>query len=226
MNVRLSKKQKVRVVRSKDIYPIMKQIMLRENKYGRTKEHFWVVGLANDKMILYIELVSLGSITLSIVNPNEVFRFAAQKCAVSVILVHNHPSGKLEPSKDDKEITDRLIQSAKIIDTEVTDHLIISGKDYYSFLDTGLLDKLKLSKKWVPRYELEDNLRKEGKEKGIVEGIKEGLKTGAEKGHKEGKKEGKKEEKIAIAQKLKKNGVNSDIISKTTGLTKNEIKRL
>ncbi len=246
MNVRLTKEQRVRVVRSSDIYPIMKQILLRENKYGRTKEHFWVVGLANDKMILYIELVSLGSISASIVNPNEVFRIAAQKLAVSVILIHNHPSGNLEPSKEDKELTDRLIQAAKIIDTEVTDHLIISGKEYYSFLDTGLLDKLKLSRKWVPRYELEAKYRNEGKEKGVAEGIKNGFKTGTEKGHKEGKnegialgklkgrevgekegeKKGRKEEKIVIAKKLKKNGVDTDTISKTTGLPKIEIKRL
>jgi len=144
-------------------------------------------------MILYIELVSLGSITASIVNPNEVFRFSAQKCAVSVILAHNHPSGNLEPSKDDKEITDRLIQAAKIIDTEVTDHLIISGKDYYSFLDSGLFDKLKLSKKWVPKYEIEENLRKEGEEKGIAEETKEGFKTGTKKGTKTSISEMRKE---------------------------------
>ena len=62
MNIRLNKNQKIKVNSSKDIYRIKKQILLRENKYGITKEHFWVVGVGFDNRILYIELISHGSI--------------------------------------------------------------------------------------------------------------------------------------------------------------------
>ena len=65
MNIRLNKNQKIKVNSSKDIYRIKKQILLRENKYGITKEHFWVVGVGFDNRILYIELISHGSIQYS-----------------------------------------------------------------------------------------------------------------------------------------------------------------
>ncbi len=105
MNVRLTEQQKITVTSSDNIFNIMRLILLREHKIGRNKEHFWVVGLAQSHKILYIELVSLGSVNASIINPSEVFQFAVQKLAVRVILVHNHPSGDRSPSQEDKDIT-------------------------------------------------------------------------------------------------------------------------
>ena len=65
------------------------------------------------------------------------------------MLVHNHPSGNLQPSEEDKDITDRLIQSGRILHTEVLDHLIITEKTYLSFRDTGLMGELEKSLKYV-----------------------------------------------------------------------------
>ena len=186
MNVRLSKQQKIQVTGADEVFRIMRQILLRENKVSRNKEHFWTIGLANDLRILYIELVSLGSVNESIVNPSEVFQFAALKLAVQVILVHNHPSGNLEPSTEDKHLTDRLIQAGRLIHKEVVDHLIISTSTYCSFADDGLMDELRKSKRWVLRYEEEDRLRREGKEAGLKEGKETGLKEGKKTGRKEG----------------------------------------
>jgi DNA repair protein RadC len=109
MNVRLSKDQKVKIGSSGNIYKIMQQVLLRENKYGITKEHFWVVGLGLDNRIIYIELVSLDGVNSATVNPNEVFTLAAQRGVPKLILVHNHPSGTLDPTEEDKDLTDRLI---------------------------------------------------------------------------------------------------------------------
>ena len=223
MNIKLNKDQRISINNSEDIYLIMKQILLRENKYGQNKEHFWVVGLNNDNKILYIELVSLGSVTMTIIKPNEVFRLAAQKLAVSVILVHNHPSGRLEPSEEDKDITDRLIQAAKIVDTEVIDHLIISTENHYSFVDTDLFAELQKSTKWVPRYVLEDRLQEE-KLKLKSEIAQSKLKE--EKGIKEGLKKGKKEREIQIAKELLSNKVDIEIIKISTGLSLKEIERI
>lgn len=73
------------------------------------KEHFWVLALNNANKILSLELVSLGSVSSTIVKPMEVLSIPLQKKAVGVILVHNHPSGSLEPSEADKDLTDLLI---------------------------------------------------------------------------------------------------------------------
>lgn len=67
MNVKLTKEQKVKVLNSDDIYMIMQQILLRENKIDRNKEHLWLVCLATNNRILMIELISLGSVNATIV---------------------------------------------------------------------------------------------------------------------------------------------------------------
>lgn len=76
MNVRLSKEQKIKIGSPEDLYGLMQKILLRENRTGRQKEHFWVIGLAVSHKISYIELVSLGSISSAIVTPLEVFNLA------------------------------------------------------------------------------------------------------------------------------------------------------
>ena len=69
MNVRLTKEQKINISHPQDIFEIMRKILLRENKLGQQKEHFWVIGLAISNKLSYIELVSLGSLSAAIVNP-------------------------------------------------------------------------------------------------------------------------------------------------------------
>lgn len=139
MNVRLTKDQKIKIGSPDDIYAIMQQILLRESRVGREKEHFWVIGLAISNKIAYIELVSLGSISAAIVNPLEVFNLAVRKKSPRIILVHNHPSGGLQPSQADKDITQNIIAGAKTLTIEVLDHLIISEEGYYSFAEKGVI---------------------------------------------------------------------------------------
>jgi len=110
MEIRLTDKDKKQITSPDDIYGIMQRILLRENKIDREKEHFWIIGMDMADYILYIELVSLGSVKSTIVEPMNVYRFAVMKNAVRVIAVHNHPSGNLTPSPHDKDTTDRLIQ--------------------------------------------------------------------------------------------------------------------
>ena len=139
MNVRLSKDQKIKIGSPEDIYSIMQQILLRESRVGREKEHFWVIGLATSNKISYIELVSLGSISAAIVNPLEVFNLAVRKKSPKIILVHNHPSENIEPSSSDKNITSSIVEGGKTLTIEVLDHLVISEESYYSFAENGLL---------------------------------------------------------------------------------------
>lgn len=171
MNIPLSDEEKIKILNGDDLYGIMQRVLLREEKIDRNKEHFWIVGLASNNRILFIELISLGSVNATIAEPMEVFSFALQKQAVQIILIHNHPSGDLSPSEKDKDLTDRLIQVGIIVNVPVADHFIISERSYYSFEVSGLLDKLKLSTKYVPPYILEERLRKEAQviaEKSVV----------------------------------------------------------
>ncbi len=211
MRVKLTKEQKIQVLNSRDIFLVMQQILLRENKIGRSKEHFWVVCLSNSNRILLIELISLGNAKKSIVDPTEIFSFALQKRAVKVIMVHNHPGGDLQPSPDDEDITDRMYQVGLFLDVPVIDHIILSETGYYSFTDTGLLLKLSKSTKYVLKYkEEEERLKNLGLKKGVEIGRKEGEKIKA----------------IEVAKVLKKNGVNVALIALASGLTEEQIEKL
>lgn len=186
------------------LYPIMKEILLRENEIDRDREHLWIAGLASDSVLDYIELVSLGSKTKTIVEPMEVFSLALQKRCAKIIMIHNHPSGNLDPSKKDEDITDRMIQVGIIVDVEVLDHQIISEKGYYSFADYGLIKLLSKSLKYVPPYVIAERIKKEAVK--IAE--------------RAGEKKGIQKNKWEIARKLKSMGMNADDIKKATGVAK------
>ena len=206
MNVRLNRDQKVKVLNSDDVYSIMQQILLRENKIRRNQEHFWVVGLNNADKILFIELVSLGAVNRVNVDPPEVFRMGIYKLAVRMILVHNHPSGNLTPSQADLDFTDRLIKVGQLIKIDVIEHLIITEDDYTSLSDNGTIGRLKKS----GLYEIVD------KEKARMNEWKQKMEL----------ERAEKEKALAIAKKMKEDGVDIDTIKKYTGLNKWDIKRL
>lgn len=139
MNVRLTKEQKITIANGDDVFAIMRQILLRENRLARQKEHFWVIGLSKAHSIQYIELVALGSVDATIVKPMEVYALAVGKKSPKVILVHNHPSGNLTVSQADMELTKILVAGGKLLGIEVLDHLIISTEGYLSFAKQKLL---------------------------------------------------------------------------------------
>src|SRR5258705_11626898 len=139
MTVRLTKEQKIRVINSDDVYKIMQQILLRENKIRRAQEHFWIVGLDTKNKILFIELIALGAQNRLNASPPDIFRMAIYKLALKVIFVHNHPSGDVKPGKADKRGTERLIEAGQLLDISVVDHLIISETKYLSFADRKII---------------------------------------------------------------------------------------
>jgi DNA repair protein RadC len=206
MEINLTEEQRIKVLNSDSLFDIMRKILLRENEIDRNREHFWTVGLNNKNTILYIELVSLGSTSMTVVEPMQVFRIGVQKGATKMVLVHNHPSQELKPSEADKDITDRLVQSGNILQIEVIDHLIITESTYLSFEDTGLMDQIRKSTKYVPAYELQARMKREF----IAEG----------------KEDGKKESKKEFALLMKQMGEPVEKIVAYTGLTEGEIKRL
>ncbi|WP_136465105.1 JAB domain-containing protein [Flagellimonas onchidii] len=202
MDIKLTEAERIKILNSDDLYEIMRMILLREDKIDLNREHFWVIGLETNNRILFIELISLGTVNRSIADPMEVFSLALQKRAVKIILCHNHPSGELKPSASDKDTTDRLIQVGIIVNTPVLDHLIISSTSYLSFKDIGLMEKLEESTQYVPSYILEKRFKKEASE--IAE----------------------QKRSIEIARSMKSAGEPVEKIVEFTGLTIEEIKKL
>ena len=139
MQVRLTKTQKIKIANSKDIYSIMKQILLRENRLSRAQERFWVIGLNEANQILYIELVALGTANIVAVKTKDILRMAIYKLAAKIVVVHNHPSGILIPSESDEALTEKIKHGGHFTDIVLLDHLIISEKSYFSFKDKKLL---------------------------------------------------------------------------------------
>ena len=141
MTIELTEEQKVKLINSDDIYAVMQPILLRENKIDRDKMHFWMIGLEENDRMQYIELISLGSVTATTVEPMNVFRVGVLKGSVKVIMIHNSPCGELKPTEEDKDLTDRLLQVGRILHVPVIDHLIISPKSFLSFNDVGIINK-------------------------------------------------------------------------------------
>lgn len=206
MIIKLKKDQHIRIYTAQDLYPIMQKILLHESPEDRVREHIWVVGLNFGLQILNIELIAMGTNKAVITEPMEVFSIPLQKKASKIILVHNHPSGLLEPSSKDINLTDQMIQVGKIVKIPVIDHLIITEKKYFSFKDAGLLDEIAKSDQYVPDFVKREKYQKIGRE------------SGTETGRKEREKE--------IVRSMRAEGIELETIAKITGLTVATIKRI
>lgn len=207
MNVKLTEAQKKTEASNADsIAAIMQQILKRENRLGRSQEHFWVVGLNQANKILFIELIGLGRQNRVSANPPDVFRMAIYKLALKLVLVHNHPSGQMLPSTADKALTDRIIKVGEIINVQVLDHIIIAENDHISFDQLGIMDQLRASDTWrvIEKDQLEVQEWKQKMEAKRIE----------------------HEKALAIAKQLKAMGLNEGAIKKATKLKISDIRTL
>ena len=101
------------------------------------REQFLVCGLDAKHCIIGVNVVSMGSLTMSIVHPREVFKPLILMNAAAWICAHNHPSGDPTPSQEDRQLTTRLRQGADLLGISLLDHLILTDARYYSFADQG-----------------------------------------------------------------------------------------
>lgn len=104
-----------------------------------SQEHFVCLYLNTKNQVLHKQTIFIGSLNASIVHPREVFKEAFRRSAASIICIHNHPSGDPTPSREDIEVTKRLVECGKIIGIDVLDHLIIGEKKYVSLKEKGYL---------------------------------------------------------------------------------------
>lgn len=124
----------VKITSSKAVFELMQPII-----GDLPHEEFWVLYLNNSNKVIYKTQISKGGITGTVVDKRLVFKIALEQHAISIILSHNHPSGKLEASEADKQITKKIKEAGLCLDILVLDHLIITEKSYFSFADQGLI---------------------------------------------------------------------------------------
>ena len=105
----------------------------------RDREVFWSLYLDSRHYVSGAEEVGVGTLNSSLVHPREVYKGAILSNAAGLIVAHNHPSGELDPSKEDLEITERLVSAGELLGIQLLDHLILGGGRYTSLRDEGSL---------------------------------------------------------------------------------------
>jgi len=129
----LQKKQAEIYLKPKDVWNELKD--LRNHK----KEHFVIFYLDTRNQEIKREIISIGSLNANLVHPREVFEPAVRNSAAQIILAHNHPSADPNPSKEDFEVTQRLVKAGKILGIEVIDHIIVTKNGFISFKEKSLI---------------------------------------------------------------------------------------
>jgi DNA repair protein RadC len=119
---------------SKDIAEYL-QSAFQDLKY----EIFAIVLLNRANAIIHFEVISKGGITGTVADPRIILKKAIDHEATGIIISHNHPSGNLQPSRADENITQKIAEAAQLLDIKLLDHLIVSDQGYYSFADDGKL---------------------------------------------------------------------------------------
>ena len=123
-----------KITSSQEVFNIMQPII------GELQhEEFWIIYLNNSNKVLFKEQSSKGGLTGTLVDVRLVFKKAIELFSTGIILCHNHPSGKLQPSNADKLITSKLKSAGETLDIKVLDHLIITENAYFSFADENLM---------------------------------------------------------------------------------------
>ncbi len=127
---------KVQIKTSNDAYNFIKQLYTDDIEIY---ESFFILLLNNAAQTIGFAKISQGGITSTVVDTRMVAKIAIESLAISVVLAHNHPSGKLKPSDQDRSLTKKIKEGLKLLDISVLDHLILSSESYMSFADECLL---------------------------------------------------------------------------------------
>jgi DNA repair protein RadC len=114
-------------------------LLLSELLSDLDHEQFWIIYLNRGGYLLKRVRISEGGIAGTVVDPKIIFMHALELKASTIILAHNHPSGNLQPSQADIQITKKVQEGGKMLDIFVADHIIIANSSFYSFADEGLL---------------------------------------------------------------------------------------
>lgn len=122
----------IKIKSSNDIFNYYKCIFLKEKQ-----EKFYCIYLNSSNKVINTKLLFTGTINKSNVYPREIFKEAYLNDAVSIICIHNHPTGNVNPSKNDIDITEQIKLIGLMMEIKLLDHIIIGKENYYSFMDNG-----------------------------------------------------------------------------------------
>lgn len=114
------------------------RFMMEEMRF-LTQEHFVTLYLNTKNHVIHKKTIFIGSLNASIVHPREIYKEAFRHSAASIICLHNHPSGDPAPSREDIEVTKRLVESGKVIGIELLDHIIIGDQKFTSLKEKGYI---------------------------------------------------------------------------------------
>jgi len=106
---------------------------------SQDKEHFKVLHLDGANKVTHSEIVSIGTLNRALVHPREIFRSAIVNNCSSIMVAHNHPSGNLERSREDDDVTNRLKEAGQLLGIKLLDHIIVTDCQYMSYQEEGLL---------------------------------------------------------------------------------------
>lgn len=128
-------KEKIKINNALDVYKYFANYIVNERQ-----ENLLAIYLDAHKRYISHKILFKGSLTYSMVSPREVFEYALLDGASQIILIHNHPSGIVKPSKSDNDMTESLLKCGNVMGIPIVDHLIVSNYDYFSYREKGLID--------------------------------------------------------------------------------------
>ena len=121
---------------AKNVYHMFKKL---ENL---DRERFYTVVIDGTNKVIAVNLTFQGTLNQTLVHPREIFKITLLCSGAAIVLVHNHPSGKCDPSKEDFVITQQLVEVSKVLGIEIMDHVIIGYENYFSFTEKKILKNL------------------------------------------------------------------------------------
>lgn len=123
---------KEKIKSSREAYEVFRSV-IGDKPY----EEFWIIMMNRANRILRKCCISEGGISGTVVDPKKVFKIALDHHATSIILGHNHPSGNINPSEADRQLTQKMRNAGKLLEVDVIDHIILGEDNFYSFADNG-----------------------------------------------------------------------------------------
>ena len=130
----MTPEEKPKITGSKDAFEL-----LRAHLTDLPHEEFWVMLLNRANRMIRKVQISQGGVAGTVADPKIIFRSALEELASGIILAHNHPSGNLNPSQADIDLTKRIKEAGRMLEVQLLDHIIVAGQKYFSFADEGLL---------------------------------------------------------------------------------------
>ena len=134
---KIQPKDRLKITRSSEAY----NILLNAWDFNKIElvEQFYIVLLDRNNTVLGLSNISTGGVSACLVDPKIVFATVLKSKSSGFIMAHNHPSGNPNPSKADKDLTQRFVECAKFLDVTIPDHIIVTPREYFSFADEGLM---------------------------------------------------------------------------------------